>query len=200
MVTPAMTELMEKVAASPVGVEALKEMEDERLANRAKLVDEIQVIRDKIVDEQPKHKKAVEAATEKVEAAFEALQLARRNLGGEQATASTSSASRQIAQLENSLIESSDKASIRAFTDELDQLHHRVRGGAYTRPQTTERRIDGNHHVKDPGNYPEVSACLSQINDVRREARDQLPLEPLTQDQLRDRLQALRDSINLPQR
>lgn len=198
MVTSAMTELMEKVAASPVGVKALKEMEIDRLARREKLVDSIAAIRAKAEAEQPKLQKAVSDAMQKVETALESVVTARQEFAVAQAAASNPTASRQIVRLEGELLDTADKETIRAFTTELDVLHDQVRGGLYTRRQTTERRIDGKDYLKDPGNAAEVTACLSQIGEARREARGLVPLEPLTKDALGDRLQALREDIKLP--
>ncbi len=90
--------------------------------------------------------------------------------------------------------------AVKVFLAEMDELGDRLRGGFYTVGPEMYRGQDGHDHVKVPGNHLEVSACLGQVRDAWREANDQIPLETLDKAALEARLEALRESIVLPQR
>ena len=191
MVTQTMTALMEKIAGSKAGVAALAEMESERLAKRKMLADGINGLVTAAEGKRPKLQQAVEAAMKKVEAALESVLVARQGVAMAQAAVSANSPSTQV--MEAELRQTADHDTIKAFVAEMEELLDRIRDGDYSISPTIEKDRWGVTRLIKSANADQVAACSQQVRDIRGEARDQVPLEALTRDELYQRLSTLRD-------
>ena len=200
MVTQTVQAVINKLMNSEMGREALEGMESDRLTRRLELVEEIRVIRAEAEVKQPELQKTIEKSESRVAKAWQTYQEALQGRAQAHRAAANNSVDRQVSRLEGELLQTADREAISAFKAEMDELGDRLRGGAYTRHQTTERRYDGNEYLIQAGNAPEVSACLAQIVATRREVSDVVVLEPLTPVELEARLEGLRQGIVLPQR
>ena len=192
--------ILQKLNESPEGRKVVEGIETERLAQRQTLADEIAAIQAERDSAAPERRADVEKAQVKVDAAQEALLLARQALAQANiaATAGDTGANHRATVIEGELQASADMETIRLFTTEIDDLCDTVRAGDYTRLPIMERTIDGSRRMKEPGNSEEVRECLSQIGEVRREAAHVVVLEPLDKNELKARLNELRQTIVLP--
>ena len=198
MATETMEKLIKQIAGSEVGMAALEDIEADRLARRQSMTQEIAAIREEINAETIDRNIAVEKAEEKYLAAEQALSTARQELLQAKSGFSSSRANHRISNLEGELRKSADMDTLHPFLSEMDELFDKVRAGTYTRLPTTERTIDGHTRMKEPGNAGEVRECLSQIGVARREAANNVVLEPLDKAGLESRLNELWLSIVLP--
>lgn len=165
----------------------------ERLERRQSVVDEIAVLRTEQAAV-PENQAAIEEAEEQVNSTWAEYVAAGQALAQARALDGAVVRDRRIDELEGELSASADKETIENFTNELDELHPKVRFGDYLRLPTNPkyRRGDGN------GGMSTVAACLRQITKARREAATVVPLEALDSAALEARLAGLRDSILLP--
>ena len=198
-------DILGKLLHSSQGRAITAELEEERLSRRQEVVNEIQAIRDKADAEMPKRQKVIKTAREKYEVSEQALLDARTELAQahRSATAGNNEANRRIGQLEAELQSTADQETINAFRDGMDGLLGKLRNFEYSSAPETQRMIDGPSRLKaggNPGNRVEVSACISQVVEIRREATNIVVLEPLDGPALTARLDQLWQRIDLPKR
>ncbi len=191
-------EILKRLVDSPQGRKIATEMDAERLTKRVALADEIKSIRAAIEAKAPGVRKAAEKAQQQVEVAWEAYQATLRGRAQARTDASNSGSDRRITTLEGELRSTADMETISVFLEELDEILEGLRHGEYTHGGELTGKWMGSTPQRGAGNHAQVSACIQQVMAVRREVADQVRLEPLTQAELKDRLDGLRQSITLP--
>lgn len=191
-------EVLNKVLQSPQMREVQAGIENDRLAKRRELAEKIKIARDKQLADQPKHQAAADKAVEKATAAHEAWKAAQREAAQAVEKAANRSAKGIISRLEGEMRGSADSEVIDAFLNKVDEQIDRFSSGSFSNPRTTKTNIFGNEEELSPGNAREVNLCVTQLREVHREAREVVPLESLTRDELDARFSKLWDSVEFP--